>query len=78
MRKFPSRINLTSFSSSSFLRAVLAEEEVKGLDGLEELDLVAPVHLLMSSLTMEAVQSAQILVAEDGWDDESFPLYQLF
>jgi len=78
MRKFPSRINLTSFSSSSSLRAVLAEEEVKGLDGLEELDLVAPVLLLMSFLTMEAVLSAQTLVAENGWDGESFPLYQLF
>ena len=78
MRKFPPRINLTFFSSSSSLRAVLAEKEVKGLDGLEGLDLVAPVHLLKSSLAMETVQSAQALVAEDGWDDESFPLYQLF
>jgi hypothetical protein len=51
---------------------------VEGLSGLEELDLVAPVLLLMSFLTMEAVLSAQTLVAENGWDGESFPLYQLF
>ena len=51
---------------------------MEGLAGLEELDLVAPVLLLMGNLTMEAVQSAQTLVAEDGWDDESLPLYQLF
>ena len=76
--QIPSRITLTSFSFSSSLQAVLADEEVKGLDGLEGLDLVAPVHLLKSSLAMETVQAAQVLVAEDGWDDEFFPLYQLF
>ena len=76
--QIPSRITLTSFSSSSFLQAVLADEEVKGLGGLEGLDLVVPVHLLKSSLAMETVQAAQVLVAEDGWDDEFFPLYQLF
>ena len=74
--QIPPRINLTSFSSSSSLQDVLADEEVEGLDGLEGLDLVAPVHLLKRSLGMETAQAAQVLVAEDGWDDEFFPLYQ--
>ena len=51
---------------------------MKGLAGLEELDFVAPVLLLMGNLTMEAVQSAQTLAAENGWNGESFPLSQLF
>ena len=71
--QIPPRINLTSFSSSSSLQDVLADEEVEGLDGLEGLDPVAPAHLLKSSLEMETVQA---LVAEDGWGDEFFLLYQ--
>ena len=63
--QIPPRINLTAFSSFFSLQAVLADEEVD--------DPVAPVHLLKSSLEMETVQA---LVAEDGWGDEFFLLYQ--
>ena len=76
MRLIPPRINLTAFSSFFSLQDVLADEEVEGLDGLEGLDPVAPVHLLKRSLEMETAQAAQVLVAEGGWDDEFFPLYQ--
>ena len=71
--QIPPRINLTAFSSFFSLQDVLADEEVEGLDGLEGLDPVAPAHLLKSSLEMETVQA---LVAEDGWGDEFFLLYQ--